>query len=326
MPAAAKKILNKAAYWLETYPEQDSTRLQSAIAKSLGLPFEWVLCGSGSMELIYLLPRLFNRPKIFDFQPTFSGYENAFKADQGYLKSARFDQSENNWTLPKKLSIPINTDIFFLCNPNNPTGHYTRFEDLHRVAGFCEKNQILFIIDEAYIDFCGPAKKVSFVSEIKKYKYTGVLRTFTKSFSLPGIRLGYLAGHPAWLDKIRSYQAPWSVNPLAQVLGEKLLKEESYLNIARKYIEEIQKEDLPILKKVKQIRFFETRSNFILCQIINCRKSVAQLIRFLANKKMIIRDCSNFKTLEKGNYFRFAFRKHTENIKLYKAMRDFFNA
>ncbi len=325
MPGSVKRILNQAASWMETYPEQDSSRLQHRIAEHFKLPSEWVLCGNGSMELIYLLPRLFKKPVAVDFQPTFSGYVNAFSADQGELVSESFLSNRSTWTLPKKISFSKQTNFVFLCNPNNPTGHLISKEELKKLARLCEKRKTLLILDEAYIDLCGLTKKASFISEIKQYRYVGILRTFTKSFAIPGLRLGYLVGHPSWLDKLRALQVPWSVSPLAQVLGERLLKEEKYLDRSRKYLKEARTALVKDLKTISSIKVFDSKANFILARIVSGKSSVYELVFFLYKKKMLIRNCSSFRGLEHGNYFRVCIRKQPENKKLVQAMKEFFS-
>lgn len=309
MPSAAQAALQEAARWVAHYPDPECRALRQALAQAHGVAPESILCGNGSMELLFLLPRLFAAARAFQWAPTFVGYEEAVVAAGGQMESEGSPAAQ----------------LLFVCNPNNPTGDLYLLEELTELANRCEKEKKFLLIDEAFLEFAGPWRELSFLSRVTAYRWVGVLRSFTKIFALPGLRLGYLVAHPSWISRLRQLQTPWSVNALAQAVGLKLVGEEGFLEATRAQIQKFRKILVEDLEKIPQLKVFPSQANFLLIQIVSGNKSVAELQDFLRTKKIFIRNCADFRFLEGGKFFRIAVRKRSENQRLLAALKEFFS-
>ena len=151
------------------------------------------------------------------------------------------------------------------------------------------------------------------------------MRSFTKIFALPGIRLGYLVGHPNWIQKLRFLQPPWSVNGIAQAVAQKLFNQETFLHSSREEIALYRRELSENLRQIPCLKVYDSTANYLLVEVIDENKKVSDLESFLKANQILIRNCSNFRFLESNKYFRMAVRNPSENKKLVFALKEYFN-
>lgn len=321
-PLAVQSVFNDIEKWVRTYPDIDCSYLRESLAKQLDLSPDSILFGNGSMELIYLLPRLFSKPVAFQWAPTFLGYEGGVVAAKGKMISESLEKRGSSWHLPEKIVFSEEAQLIFLSNPNNPTGNLISMETLLTLADQCEKEKRLLILDEAFLDFARPSQTHSFLKHVKKYRWVGVLRSFTKIFALPGIRLGYLVGHPDWISQLRYLQPPWSVNGIAQAVAQKLLNQESFLTDSREEVGAFRQDFVESLKKIHSLKVYDSFANYLFIELVD--KKVSELESFLNENEIQIRNCSNFRCLEEDKYFRLAVRNPNENKKILFALNEFF--
>jgi threonine-phosphate decarboxylase len=176
------------------------------------------------------------------------------------------------------------------------------------------------ILDEAFIDFLDQPEAYSLIREVVSSTRLIVIRSLTKFFALPGLRLGYGVGPQDVIQRLKEEQIPWSVNVLAQQVVSEILKDEAYARESRKFIQAERLFLLKALAEIEGIRPLPGTVNFLLCQLTREGLPSTQLAAMLAEKGVLIRDCSTLRGLNQ-QYFRIAVRTREENLKLLSALQ-----
>ena len=318
-PRNIKKFLEKGLNLALNYPDPECLYLKKAISKYLNIPAKNLLVGNGSIELIYLIPRLFAKPKALILGPTFSEYERAVKANNGKVKYLLADE-KHNFKLSFISIAPHlrDIDIIFICNPNNPTAFLFQKEEIKKIIRDAPK-KTLIVIDEAFMDFIMKPDRFSFIYEAKQIKNILVIRSFTKFFSMAGLRLGFAVGDRTLIDSLKSIQHPWSVNSFAQLIAPLLMKDKQFIKRSMDFMKKERNYLCSKLKGIKAITVFEPTSNFILCKVKNNKITSTKLTQILGKSGILIRDCYNFYGLD-NSFFRVAVKKRKENLKLLEAL------
>lgn len=310
---AAMQGIRESVY----YPDYEGRELVSELARTEGTLPENLLLGNGAAELIYAICYTLMPKKALLAVPCFQEYEAALtiagaKTEYYHLKR------ENEYQIEEEFLsyITKDTEVVFLCNPNNPTGKLIEKELLLKIAKRCLLNHTYLIVDECFLPFINNELKYSMKSEISNFSNLIILRAFTKIYAMPGLRLGYMiADNQALLAQIRKRMQPWNTSMPAQFAGLEALKEKEFLLATHQVIQKERfyfEENLisPLIYKV-----YEGAANFIFFE------AVADFYERMKAKKILIRDCSNFPNLNKGNY-RIAIRSHKENETLIKALHE----
>jgi threonine-phosphate decarboxylase len=304
------------------YPDPESKYLKNRLAKFHRLSSHNFLIGNGSIELIHLIPRALKAKVVLIPIPTFSEYEFAVKINNAkclYVKSTE----KNNFKIDiSKLMQHIpKADLVFLCNPNNPTGSMLECQEILALLKACKKYNVTLVIDEAFMDFVAPEKMIAMAVESAETKNLLVLRSLTKFFVVPGIRIGYLVGHKDTIAKLARHTYPWNVNTLAQVMAEEAFNDKQYIARTQSIVLEERRYLYENLNKTRGVRAYPSSANFLLCKIEGAGiKNSANLSAKLINRGVLIRNCDNFRGLD-DRFFRVAVRKREENIKFLSALR-----
>lgn len=270
-------------------PEPYSRSLKEAYAFKNKLSLEDISITSGTTEAIEKICRIYSGKKAFIKRPTYSDYE--FYCDMFSLCQTPTYES---------------ADVCFICNPNNPTGETFCREKLLELIN--KNPQTMFVVDESYMPF--HINEPDFTLQNFLIDNLIVLRSFSKIFGVPGLRLGFaITGNKKIVDTIESMVSPWSVNSLAQEAG-KLLVEENSFEVAVKF-SKIKELFLQELKKFENIEVTPSDVNFILCKIEG--RESKDIFESCLKDKVLIRDCSNFKGLDKG-YVRFSLKEDMSSL------------
>jgi len=241
-PKALEAIKNELED-LARYPDPGSFQLKAKISESWNVPADHILIGNGSNELIDLLIRVFCEPgdRVVMPDKSFIAYSVCSQAARVGKKMFRLDDDMEldvdavvRWAGEEKES---RDKIFFLANPNNPTGTYlnqSKTETLMKVLG--GRDDILFVFDEAYDEFVRASDFPDSLSFMKKYKNVMVLKTFSKVFGLAGLRVGALMGAPEHLQWVERVRNPFNVNSLAQAAATAALGDYEYLKASKELV------------------------------------------------------------------------------------------
>ena len=316
LPPGVKKTIRANFDKLLHYPDPDAQNVTQVIAKYWGINENNILVGNGSVELIYLIMSAFTPKTALIPAPTFSEYERAARGTRSKIRFVELKEKKN-FQLQK---LNNTADIIFLCNPNNPTGNLFHPPALLRKA----KQGGRLVVDEAFMDFLPDEKEHTLIEEACGNKQVIVLRTFTKFFALPGLRIGYLIAHQEVITKLRQYRIPWSVNAFAQLAAEVVLGDKKYIKKTRQCIEKERKYLFAEIGGIRQLNPYPSVTNFLLIKIKDKTISSSYLRKRLISKGILIRDCANFRGLN-NKFIRVAIRGHTENLKLINALKAVFN-
>ncbi len=303
---------NELYQTVHLYPDPFASRLKEKISNKYELRPEQLLIGNGAAEIISLLGRMLTGKKVLLIQPAFSEYEEVCRINHCDIYH-HFLSAESGWELsPSKLEMDIrHVDAVFLCNPNNPTGIFYPKQLVEELLVLCEKNDCNVILDEAFYDFVIGYEDM--LPLLKKFSNLIVLRSLTKMYSIPGIRLGYIFASEELIAQLQHFQAQWSINGIALKVGELLMEQEAFLKKTQSFIQ-MEKEGLfPFFKK-EQFAYSNSAANYYLLrdQRLNDQKD---LLTFLLNNGIIARHTYNYQSLE-GSWLRFAIKSKVENQQL----------
>ena len=317
IPSSVKSIIKKNFDKIGFYPDPNSENVTLNLEKYTHLPKSNIIVGNGAIEILYNFCYAFlsKTTKVLIHIPTFQEYETAVKLNDckiSYFKSINLSKDLDSFIL----QIPKNGCIF-LCNPNNPTGELLSKKELLTIIIKAKKLNTLVFIDECFIELV-PDYDESVISYVKKYDNLFILRSLTKSFGLPGIRIGYACGSKEIIKILQKIKIPWSVNSIAQDAANEVIKNKSHITKSKFII----KKELKYLNKlISSIDGFEcipSSTNFIL---IKTKYNSTYLQKKLLKNKILIRDCKNFRGLNE-HYFRIAVKSHRDNVKLVSALES----
>ena len=319
-PAVGLHAIRSALKQIVHYPDPDCWKLRQALAQQCGVDPDMILVGNGSTELIHLLPRALAIKSALIMGPTFAEYARAL-TDAGssvqYVHARREEcfRPSLKEVLHQLSAKRSRFDAVVLCNPNNPTGQVMNRLAVRELAEVVDRQQGWLIVDEAFIDYCQTQSVVSMLSE---YPRMMVLRSLTKFYAMPGLRIGYLVGARKVVEQLKDRQPPWSVNSLAQEVSLAVLHDHVYVTRSRTFMKSERSRFMRGLRSLSGIRVFPSAANFVLIELptSTCAKEVTDR---LADERLLVRDCSTVPGLT-TQMIRVAIRTAKENRRLITAL------
>lgn len=304
----APKLIKHLSNHLENignYPEVAAESLSEIIADKYCLCSENILITNGATEAFYLLAQLFGNSVSDIFIPSFSEYEDACKL---YHHNINF---VNNSKLSADYFSKAN--LTWLCNPNNPDGKTLSKGELVKLITKHKDSYI--VLDEAYADFS--LEEISMLDKIPVFKNLIVVRSLTKKYAIPGLRLGFIAASKELISSLMQIKQPWSVNYLAIEAGKYLLKNGDSNFNAKELIQlstTLQQE----LTKINGLKVIPSKTSFFLAKLT---KPASKTVEYLIKEHgILIRNASNFRSLD-DTYIRISARSKDDNQKLIKAFK-----
>lgn len=283
------------------YPEVAAERLADQMAVRKGLLPGQVLVHNGTAESIYLLAQAFAGAGTTIVCPSFSEYEDACRLHGHQLTFLPWED----------LDTFSGSRLLFLCHPNNPTGR-----TLPSLVPFLERfPETLFVIDEAFIDFTDQISTA--LPLLTRHDNLLILRSMTKTYAIPGLRLGYVAGQTQVLDRLREIRPPWTVNTLALEAGYYLLDQPAPFSLEALLAD--RNDFMRMLGGIPDLIVHPTDTHFFLCET---KKGTAAGLKawLLEQHGLLIRDAGNFRGLSPA-HFRLATLDSTRNQWLAEALR-----
>ena len=320
----AVEAVKQCAKLIKFYPDPNPVEFKEEIANYVGhsVQEENVILGSGSIELIYsitqVLPRGF---KALIPIPSFSEYEKAALRVGG---KPEFIQLQQNFALENekiKKAVTADTKILCLCNPHSPSGILYGKSEILDLLDFCQKKDIIFSIDENYIEFADEGQKTTLAGMVKEYENLFVIRSVTKFFGMAGIRLGYGIATPSLVEKLENVRLPWSINSLASYAALAAFKDTEFIENTKKTISKEREQLVQNLGIIEGFHVFPSVTNFLLVKMENRKITSTQLKDALARERILIRDCCTFMGLD-DHYFRVTVRSAKDNQKLVGTIKE----
>jgi threonine-phosphate decarboxylase len=327
-PAAGALRAVRRARFLEHYPDPDCWALRRALASRWRCDIDQVIVGNGSTELIHLLPEALRMRHLLVIGPTFSEYAAAMERSGGRVTAVLADRADGyapplaraidavgaNGT-KRKPSLPI--DAVVLCNPNSPTGQACDVKEVAALARAAQRRNVRLILDETFADYCAERSVLPVMNDIGE---AIVLRSFTKFFGLPGLRIGYLVAAAGTARRIRARQIPWSVNALAQEAALAALADERHAQRSGSFMVRERARFLRLLDRLPGCVPFPSQANFVLMELPRGwhARTVAAALR---RQGILIRDCSTVPGLNQRS-IRMAVRTRRDNDRLVRALAE----
>lgn len=300
------------------YPDVLPKELTEALSRSLGHPIEGIIAANGSNELMYtILMAIVGRgTKVLIPSPTFFLYEKIVHVMEGEVVNVPMKEDLSfdveNIIVTAKKEKP---SLIILNSPNSPTGQSAAIGDVERIL---TETDSIVLVDEAYIEF---SDRPSAQSLLKKFNTLVILRTFSKAFSLAGLRVGYLLAQPLLTVEISKPKIPFTMNNFSQLVAVKLLQKKELMDERIAYIKK-QKEflyqNLRTIGEINGIRVFHSDTNFL---IFKLKSDVKVLFEKLLNDNVLVRDVSSYPMLK--NTLRVNAGTESENMAFLTALKKY---
>ena len=316
-PAGIQAAIRQALGEIVHYPDRRCLALRRDLAAYHGLSVEQILVGNGSTELLYLVARALAPRRALIVAPAFSEYEHALKAAQVPV-TFQITTEAGNFTLSEPLD-PRGAELVFLAHPASPSGVLLAPELLLEVAARLDAAGVYLLLDEAFVDF---VEEASLKTRLARFPRLLILRSFTKFFAIPGMRLGCLLAAPELIRRLAAAQEPWSVNTLAQAMGRACLQDQDYLARSRALVRQEREYLLAGLGALPGLHPFPSAVNYLLVKLTRPDWTAASLRTAVLSERIIIRDASNFRGLDE-RFLRLAVRGREDNQRLLEALRKF---
>ncbi|MDR1546684.1 MAG: aminotransferase class I/II-fold pyridoxal phosphate-dependent enzyme [Deltaproteobacteria bacterium] len=309
-----------SAAWADAvhYPEPDAGPLTAKIAAKRGLDPRTVVPGAGSTPLIYRLVRVLAPRRLAVLAPAFSEYAAAAAA-AGLAAEHVSAPEENGWLvdLPTvERLVALKPDLVFAARPANPTGRLIPPEPLEALIEAAESRGFQLVLDEAFLDFAVGA--ASLESAVARRPRLTVLRSLTKIFAVPGLRLGYLAAAPDLADRLRRAGEPWAVSSPALAAGLFCLEQDAFMARAPLVTARLRRRLEAALAPYGQLTPSDVNYVLFRAEPARTRKMTA----FLFQRGLLVRDAANMPGLGPG-WLRFAVRPAPELQRLETALEEF---
>ena len=309
---------------LTEYPS--GMKVNTLIAsKCFGVSEPYIVPGNGAAELIKLLMED-TEGKTGFIRPTFEEYPNRYDKTQ---QVTFVPQNEDyRYTANDLMDFFADKNIrqLMLINPDNPSGNFISKADVLRIADWCEQRNIRFVVDESFVDFSVDYATNSLLNDktLEAYPHMAVMKSISKSFGVPGLRLGILASaNKDLIARVKKEVSIWNLNSFAEFFMQIYNKhEKDYLKACEKFV--IERTDFEQkLRSIPFLRVMPSQANYFLCEVLQPYKASEIVIYMLKRHNILTRDCSLKSGLNPSKqYMRIAVRNHEDNTQLVEALKE----
>ena len=298
---------------LRIYPQEEELKLKAEIGKYLNMPDECIAIGNSSDEVMDRIIRIFleRGNKAVTFTPTFSVFRYCVNYVDGEFVGLPLRDDFTIDLMAMRGAFTADARLLYLCSPNNPTASQLKQDEVETLT---EEFPGIVLVDEAYVEYAD----YSVVPLIKKYENLIVLRTFSKTFGLAGLRLGYAVANPKLATTIETLPIPYPVNVVSMNMGRKLL--ENY-SIVQESLDALKVERVKLISRLNEINgieAFDSKANFVL---FNAEKPAEEIYLSLLKKGLVIKKLGRL--LKYQNCLRTTVGLPGMNKKLLKALKEY---
>ena len=310
IPAHVREAISLSLDELAGYPDPQCRALRDALAAEHDSVPERIVCGNGASDLIYRICDVVRPKKVLIPAPTFSEYERSAVLCGASVVHHQMD----DWDLTDRFidQLSPDVDLVFLCQPNNPTGRLIDQEILLSIVNRTAEISATLVVDECFQPF---TTGESLVKRTADYQHLVVLRAFTKTHSLAGLRLGYGVFGDSSLAQAVAGQGPqWNVSSIAQTAGIAALQVAGWLEATQQLVKS-EREWLTTELRELGLQVCDSDANFLLF------RSETALLEPLLDRGILIRSCANFQGLD-NSYWRIGIKTHPENVALLTNLKE----
>ena len=318
-----EKINSFSKDLITKYPS--NKEIQSLTATSVfDVKQEEIVVGNGSAELIKELGKILSGKLTLNI-PVFNEYISCFN-EKNIIKN---NTEENDYLYNKETIIKNmkNTKIIALINPDNPSGNFIEYNDMLEILEKAKEKSIKVIFDESFIDFADKEKRYTLIkhSILEKYPNLIVIKSISKSYGVPGLRLGVLAsGNKEIVQKIKENLEIWNVNSFAEYFMQILYLYKKQYEEACDYIAEQRNNMHNELENIDFLKVYKSQANYLMCKLLKYNsKELAEYL--LNNYNILIKNLKDKEGFKNKNYIRIAIKSEEDNCELLKGLREFEN-
>ena len=292
--------------------------------KCFGVKQEYIVPGNGAAELIKSLMENI-KGRLGVIYPTFEEYPNRRKQEELEIFVPQTD--DFHYTADDVISYftEHKTDALLIINPDNPSGNYIPYKDVLKIADWAASAGVRLVIDESFVDFASefPGNTLLDNKILEKYPDMVVVKSISKSFGVPGLRLGLMASSDKELISfVKKDVSIWNLNSFAEFFMQIYTKHEGdYVKAAGKFQNE-RKRFYDELQSIPFLKVFDSQANYFLCEVLDKYTSHELAVLLLKEHDILIKDCSTKKVFNGRNYIRIAIRNAADNDRLLAALKS----
>ncbi|MDP4095305.1 threonine-phosphate decarboxylase CobD [Paenibacillus sp. P96] len=318
-PPEVREALRNGLRAVIRYPDPGHRTLKSLLSRRLKLAPEWIGIGNGAAECMALVLLALAPARVGIVEPCFSEY-GELAAKFGAEVSRVYGRASQQWRAEtaEMIGLMEEVDLLFLGQPNNPNGVQYNQEELASLAAASARTGTVLVVDEAFTDFIPLEQRVSLLQSLERYPNVILIRSMTKFYAIPGLRLGYAVAHPGMIRRMTSKQVTWSVNGLALLAGEACLQTGS--DYEERTLELVQTERERLLTGLAELGYaaIPGEANYLLVRAPGMWRA-SELQEVLGRRGMLIRSCAMYPGLTE-NHFRIAVKDRKDNLLLLETM------
>ncbi|MDO4288950.1 MAG: aminotransferase class I/II-fold pyridoxal phosphate-dependent enzyme [Eubacterium sp.] len=319
MPEGVRQAILEAVDTLGRYPEITGVSARDKLAADVGVAPEQLILGNGAIELIYLFVKSLRPRRAMIVTPTFNEYARALAMNADcQIRTFQLSPEDDFYLDPEKFCADIKSwrpEVIFICNPNNPTGKLLDGGLLAEIMLACPES-VRWFIDESFIEFSGAAGCLDFLKTNQRELF--LLRSLTKFFGVPGLRIGYGVGSPEIVKAMAAHKEPWTINALALAAAKVVYDDDAYIEKTRRNIQTERQRVRTAVQGLSGIKVYESAADFHLYGIDG---STAELQKRLNAKNINVRTCEDFPGLE-AHFFRAAIKNPRDNDRFIAALSE----
>lgn len=294
--------------YITAYPDPNGEPFLSAVAHYHGVDKRHILLGNGAAEIFALLGNLLHGKRVTIIHPTFSEYE-ATLAPHDVTFDRLIVEDIATYRLPMtaiEKSLKQSAAIY-ICTPNNPTGVLPPQHELLQIIEWAAQTNTLVVLDEAFIDFIG--EHVALIERAPTWPHVIVVRSMTKMYKMPGVRLGYAVAHEAIIAKLRAFTAHWHINGIASALGKEMLELQAYRAQTIDALRAPRETFLTFLQE-NGYKYTHSQTNYVSFQLPDRSLSDA-FYTFMLHRGCVLRHTKNFLGMD-GSWFRVGIKERAK--------------
>jgi len=316
MPDCVRGVISRNIERLVHYPDPEAADLVNAICRTYGLPAERVIVGNGSTEILFAAVRRVRPARAMVPVPSYIDYATACSRVGVEVGELPLRESEDFAVQFDTLAAQLRGDeAVLLGQPNNPTGRMLNTAEFRHLAA--QHPRTTFLVDEAFADFVPGYDSLMGDGSPNVI----VLRSLTKFYAIPGLRLGFAVAGVEMAERLRTELPPWSVNTMAQAVGAAVLADADYADRTRRCVADLREQLATGLQALPDLHVFPSAANYLLVQLTNSRLGAAALTEGLLRSGIAIRRFGATQHLD-DRFFRVAVRTREENARLLDALGE----
>lgn len=316
-PASVRRAYEIGAEELRLYPDPEALEFRREVARHFPIWPENVIAGNGAAELLDLILRFLDPKRALLVEPTFPEYRRTLNLLGSQIRTVSL-REKDSFQIPfaELVNALQGVEVLVLAHPNNPTGTFLAKTEVLRLLGEAKRRNIFCVLDEAFVDWI---PDLTLAREMRDDASFFIIRSLTKFFSLPGIRIGYGLGPRKLIEKLQAFQVPWSCNRLAQCLGVAALRDNAFGEASRDWLTREREWLESSLREIPGLKVYPSAANFLLVRS-GAGAEKSRPSEELGKQGIYVRDLTEFPALG-PSYFRVAVRKREENMKLIETLK-----